>query len=141
MSSTSSTLWISMTVGVGLVTFTLLLGWMNIQYNINGNFLKWLILPTLGYGLAFILNTFIQRTTCGSTNLAQIAKGSITVPLAMFGFLLLTLLQRIRSPVEVSVPPELRARYGGIFAIAFYMFWAGMFGESVAAGLAQSCPK
>lgn len=130
-----------MTVGVGLSTLTLLLGWMNIQYSINGNMLKWFILPTLGYGLTFTLNSFIQRTTCGSTNLAQIAKGSITVPLAMFGFLLLTLLQRVRSPIEISVPAELRAQYGGIFALAFYMFWAGMFGESVAAGLAQSCPS
>ena len=139
--STTTTLWISVAIGIALLTITLLIGYLHITYKINGNLLKWIVLPTLGYLITIGLNTFIQSISCGSINIKQIAMGSLTVPIAIIFFLVLSLASWIRSPIESAIPFNLRAEYAGIIAIGFYMFWAGMFGESIASGFAQSCPK
>ena len=139
--STTTTFWISIAIGTALFTITLLLGYLNITYNINANLLKWLLLPTLGYGITLGLNTFLQSTMCGKTNIQQIAMGSLTVPIAILLFLILSLSPFIRNPVESAISYPLRQKYGGLFAVGFYMFWAGMFGESIASGFAHSCPK
>jgi hypothetical protein len=41
----------------------------------------------------------------------------------------------------MAVSVSYKAQYGGLLAIAFYMFWAGMFGEAIAGGFIQGCPK
>ena len=137
--STTTTLLMSVSIGISLFTLTFLLGYIHLTYSINSNLLKWLFLPTLGYGITLGFNSFIQRISCSSVNIIQIAMGSLPVPIAIILFLLLSLMSFIRSPVESALPSNLRDNYGGIFAIAFYMFWAGMFGESVSSGFAQSC--
>lgn len=139
--SSTTILWTSVAVGMVLFTLTILLGFINTQYGFNGNFLKWAILPTVGYLITIGFNAFIQSTRCKSINITQIAMGSLSVPIAIFGFLLLALIPFVRSPVEEAVPYGLRSKYAVLFAIAFYMFWAGMFGESIASGFAMSCPS
>ena len=62
--TTTTTLWISVAVGIALFTFTLLLGYLHTTYKWNGNILKWVLLPTLGYGVTLILNSFIQSISC-----------------------------------------------------------------------------
>jgi len=138
--STTTTLWISVAVGVALFTITLLMGYLHTTYKLNGDFLKWLVLPTLGYLITLGLNSFIQSVSCGKVKIQQIAMGSLSVPIAILLFLILTLSSWVRSPVTAAVPFNLRAEYAGLLAVGFYMFWAGMFGESVASGFAQSCP-
>ena len=137
--STTTTLWTSVAVGTVLFTITILLGFINIQYDINANFLKWIVLPTVGYLITIGFNAFIQSTVCKSINIKQIAMGSLSVPITILIFLLLSLVPFIRSPIEEAVPYKLRDKYSVLFAIAFYMFWAGMFGESVASGFSMSC--
>jgi hypothetical protein len=138
--STTTTLWISVAVGIALFTITLFIGYLHITYNLNETMLKWILLPTLGYAITLGLNTFVQSISCGKVNIQQIAMGSVMVPIAILLFLMLTLSSWVRSPVESAVPFEMRAQYAGLLAVGFYMFWAGMFGESVASGFAQSCP-
>jgi hypothetical protein len=69
------------------------------------------------------------------------ALGSLPVLYSILIVLVLTLARIVRSPIAVTVPMSIRIRYGGLFALGFYMFWAGMFGEAFAGGLAQGCPK
>jgi hypothetical protein len=130
---------LSVAMGLSLVCITLFLGWLNLHLGWNGNMLKWLVLPALGFGIALSLNSFVQQTLCGRINASQIALGSTVVLGAILLSLVLTLSSTIRSFIEVAVPPLQRARYGGMVAVAFYLFWAGMFGEAFAAGFAQSC--
>uniref|UniRef100_A0A6C0HEK6 Uncharacterized protein n=1 Tax=viral metagenome TaxID=1070528 RepID=A0A6C0HEK6_9ZZZZ len=139
--STITTFWISTTIGIALFTLTLLFGYLHTTYGIDANFLKWLLLPTLGYAITIGLNSFLQSTVCGKVRFQQIAMGSLTVPIAILFFLILSLSSFIRSPIESAIPYSLRAKYAGLFAVGFYMFWAGMFGESISSGFAQSCPK
>ena len=128
-------------MGLSLLAITIILGWFSITYSWNANILKWAILPALGYGIAIGLNSLNQYLTCKTIRPGQIAITSVTVPIAIFGFLLLTLIPFIRTPIEMAVPTEYMARYGGLIALAFYMFWAGMFGEGIAGGFSQSCPS
>jgi hypothetical protein len=118
---------------------TLFLSWLSINYSINENLLKWCLLPTLGYGFAIGFNSFLQYVSCGSVNPTQIALGSIPVIVSILLFLLLSLSGIVRAPIQSAVPLVLRLKYGGIVAITYYMFWAGMFGEAIAGGFSQSC--
>jgi hypothetical protein len=139
--SSSQILGLSFAMGMSLLAITLLLGWLSNTYSFSENILKWVILPVLGYGIALGLNSLNQYLTCKTILPGQIAIISVTVPIAIFGFLLLTLLPFIRMPIEMAVPTKYVAQYGGVIAVAFYMFWAGMFGEGIAGGFSQSCPS
>lgn len=135
----SQILGLSFAMGAALFATTIILGWSSIQYNWNANFLKWLILPLIGYGVAIGINSATQYINCKKLNIEQIALSSTIVPIAIYSFLVLTLLSFIRKPIEMAVPASYQSQYGGIFAIAFYMFWAGMFGEGLGGGFSQAC--
>jgi hypothetical protein len=138
--STTETLGLSLALGVILFGMTLLFAWMSDVYGVNHTFLKWLVLPTLGYCVALGLNSVTQYVSCnGSVNINQISLGSIPVVISIYTFLLLTLLAFVRAPIQSALSPNLRLKYGTTFSIAFYMFWAGMFGEAVSGGFAQGC--
>jgi uncharacterized MnhB-related membrane protein len=136
---TAQNLGLSLAMGMTLFSITILLGWINTTYNINGNFLKWVVLPVLGYGIAFGINGAVHSSSCKTFNAAQVALGNLSILGAILITLLITLSSFIRSFIEVAVPPVYRNKYGGAIALGFYLFWAGMFGESIAGGFAQSC--
>jgi hypothetical protein len=135
----AQTLGMSAAMGASLIGITILLGWLHIQSGWNDNMLKWFLLPTLGFLVAFGLNSILQYTTCNTVKLKQVAYGSSTVLIFILLGLILTLSSTVRSPIESIVPAPYKSSYGGIYAIAFYMFWSGMFGEAIASGFAQSC--
>jgi hypothetical protein len=139
--STTQTLGISFAMGLALFGLTMLLSWTHVTYGWNANLLKWLLLPTLGYIVALGMNTLLQYTTCTVVKIEQIALASAPVGIAILGGLLITFLPFIRSPITSILTGSTRLVYGGAYAIAFYMFWAGMFGEAIASGMAQSCGK
>jgi hypothetical protein len=139
--ASSQILGLSFAMGISLLAGSMIFGWLSNTYAFNANLLKWAVLPVYGYGVALGLNSFNQYITCKTVRPGQIAITSVTVPIAIFIFLLLTLLPLIRMPIEMAVPTQYVASYGGVVAVAFYMFWAGMFGEGIAAGFSQSCPS
>ena len=136
---TGSTVGLSLAVGMALATTALTAGWLCVRYGVNQNFLKWIVLPTVGYAITIAINSFVQQVSCGFVRIEQIALGSLPVLGAILLFLVLTMLSSIRYPVEQAIDGAYKAKWAGIFAIGFYMFWAGMFGEAFAGGLAQSC--
>ena len=85
------------------------------------------------------LNAILQYTTCSTLKFGQISIASIPILITIGIALGLTLIGFVRNPIESIFNQPTRALYGGAFAIAFYMFWAGMFGEAIASGMAQSC--
>ncbi len=139
MPGSTSTMMMSVGVGFALLTTTILFGYLSNTYGFSGNMLKWVLLPVVGYGITFGFNAGVQAASCGSINPKQLALGSLVVPGAILFFLLLSLMSSVRYPVEQAVPLSYKGKWAGVFAVAFYMFWAGMFGEAFAGGLAQSC--
>ena len=132
---------LSIAVGFSLVAAVFMFSYITKTLGFGGTPLQWIGLPLFGYLVAFGLNTGIQQLSCGRIQPGQIALVSGLIPLAIVIFLALTLSSFIRSPIVDAVPLSYRLSYGKIFALAFYMFWAGMFGEAVAGGFIQSCPK
>ena len=85
------------------------------------------------------MNTIIQYTSCGFVKFDKIAYNSLYVLYFILFFLGITLFGFVRAPIIAAGPSNLRIGYGGLFAIGFYMFWAGMFGEAFSGGFAQGC--
>lgn len=132
---------LSIAVGLSLVAATFMFSYLTKTLGFGGTPLQWIGLPLFGYLIAFGLNAGIQQLTCGSIRPGQIALVSGCIPLAIVSFLVLMLSSFVRSPIVDAVPLAYRLSYGTVFALAFYMFWAGMFGEAIAGGFVQSCPK
>jgi hypothetical protein len=130
---------VSFALGSILFVLTLFLGWLSTSINFSFSYLKWMLLPILGYLLALGINSGVQAASCGSVKIGQIALGAIPVPLAILAGLILTLSSFVRSAIAAAVPLSMRASLGDIVAIGFYMFWAGMFGEAFSGGFATSC--
>ena len=129
----------SLGIGLFLTAATIFLGWVGMTYNVNQQIIRWISLPLLGYGITLGFNAGIQRLTCKSINIKQIATASAFTPGLVLLGLLLTLSGFVRSSIEMAVPLASRITYGPIFAIAFYMFWAGMFGGALGMGFSLSC--
>lgn len=139
--ATSTTLAVSLAVGLALFGLTVMLGWISSTYGFSANLLKWLVLPILGYGIPLGINAIIQATSCKTVEMTKLASGALSIPIAIILVLLLTLIGFVRAPIESAVPVQYKLKYAGLFAIAFYVFWAGMFGEALAGGLAQACKQ
>ena len=80
-----------------------------------------------------------QAIVCKTVEMKQIALISLMIPGAVLISLLLTLLQFVRSPIEVAIPIAQRNAYGSTFAIAFYSFWASMFGNALGSNFITAC--
>ena len=130
---------VSFALGSILFVLTLFLGWLSTSINFSFTYLKWMLLPALGYLLALGINSGVQAASCGSVKIGQIAVGATPVPLAIIAGLVLTLSSFVRSAISAAVPLSVRPALGDTVAIGFYMFWAGMFGEAFSGGFATSC--
>lgn len=137
--ATSTTLGVSLAIGLAMFGLVTILGWLSNTYGWNANLLKWFVLPILGYGITLAINSLLQVLSCGTVNMAKLATGGLVVPGAILAGLVLTLAGIVRSPIQNAVPLAYRLQYGGLVALAYYMFWAGMFGEAFAGGFAQAC--
>jgi hypothetical protein len=138
--TTTQTLGMSLALGVSLFSLTILFGWLSRIYGkIDFNFFKWIFLPTLGYGIALGINCALQYISCNSIKISQIAIGTIPVALSILVFLLISTLGIVQAPIQMALPIRYQPVYGTILAIAYYMFWAGMFGEAISGGFAQGC--
>lgn len=135
------TLSASISIAIALVTTVFLMGWLKDQYALNINFLKWLILPLLSLGFAIGVNSTINYILCKKVNISQISFSSIFVLLSVLFFIGISGIGFLQTPILSAVPQYLQQRYGYLLVLAFYMFWAGMFGEAIASGFAQGCGK
>ena len=129
----------SIIIGILLFSLTILFGWISNQYQVSFSLLKWILLPTLAFVFSSILNGSLQYITCKSLNIQQILISSSTIILAVIAFLFISSLGFMRSAIDKILPLSVRVSFGTFFAVAFYMFWAGMFGEAFASGFVQSC--
>lgn len=132
---------ISFAIGILLFATTILFGWLSFEYGLNANVLKWIGLPTFAYVVTLAFNTILQYSSCNKVEMGRVAIVSLFVPVAILLFLGLTMIGLVRAPIEAAVPLQYKLQFAGLIAVAYYMFWAGLFGESIGAGFVQSCPK
>jgi hypothetical protein len=135
----AQTIGVSAAMGILFFGMTMLFAWLTQTYGWSANLLKWVGLPMIAFGIALGMNAILQYTSCQSIQLFQLLKASSTVLIAVLIALMVTMAGIVRAPIESAVPLAYKLKYAGTFAIAFYMFWAGMFGEALASGFAQVC--
>lgn len=128
--------------GIALATITSFIG-LYVQNSIGVSFpvLAWTIIPVAAFAVALGLNSIVQLLTCSSVNIKQVAMNSVFSTIFVALFLLISLIPVFRGPVEGILPNDLSSQMRMIAAYSFFMFWAGMFGEGLGAGFAQSCSK
>jgi hypothetical protein len=132
----------SLVLGSMLLATTLLLAWLSATSGYSENLLKWAVLPVLAYVYTLGLNIALQSFSCGKVQgVGAIALASLATPIFVLIAAALTLLGFVRAPITAAVPLKMKLTYGGIAAVAFYMFWAGMFGEAYVGNIAQNCPS
>lgn len=126
--------------GLALLTATVLIGWFSQTYNgFSFQTLLWIILPVLSFIFTLALNTGVQSLSCSSINLKQTAMNSIFTPIFVIAFLAISWISAFQSPIIGILPVGLSQNLQEVIAYSFFMFWAGMFGEGLGAGFAQSC--
>lgn len=101
-----------------------------------------LVIPFLSYISGLGLNSLSQYIYCNKVSFPQVALVSSFAPAFVLLFTLLAwLLPFLRSPVESILPLTADGDMKYAMGFAFYLLWAGIYGQNIAAGMLQSCPK
>lgn len=101
-----------------------------------------LAIPALSYVSGFGLNALSQYIYCNKVTVSQVALVSTFAPAFVIGFSLLAwFLPFLRSPVESILPLTADGDMKYAMGFAFYLLWAGIYGQNIAAGMLQACPK
>jgi hypothetical protein len=130
-------------IGQGLILFlaTTLIGLFASSVNMSFRLLAYSILPIVAYLSSLALLSAVNYGACGDVSLPLIARASIFTPGAVLVFLVISGFTFFQGFVLNVLPPDLRASFGAVLAVAFYMFWAGMYGGAFGVGFANSCPN
>jgi hypothetical protein len=101
-----------------------------------------LAVPFLSYISGLGLNSLSQYIYCNKVSFPQVALVSTFAPafVVLFTFLV-WLLPFLRSPVESILPLTADTDMKYAMGFAFYLLWAGIYGQNIASGMLQSCPK
>ena len=105
-----------------------------------------LLLPSLSFFTSSFMNWFLQYLYCGKVNVTNIFTAASVSPAFTLGFSLLAYyLPFLRTPVNQlfgELPPDALedvkfAR--DMWGYSFYLFWAGVYSQTVSAGMMSSC--
>ena len=99
-------------------------------------------IPAISYVWGLGLNSLSQYITCRKVSGQQIALASLFGPAFVILFSLIVYFAGfLRSPVESVLPfsTDIDMKYA--IGFSFYLLWAGMYGQTVASGMVQSCPN
>ncbi len=120
------------------ISFPLLAWLLPTLYYTNPLLIFAMIIP-IAYITSLGINTLVQFLQCQKISMGQVAGVSLITPGFVTVFSLLTYyIPFLRGPIE-SLIPEDRADMKDRWAYLFYLFWAGMYGQTVASGLLTSC--
>jgi hypothetical protein len=100
-----------------------------------------MVIPFLSYVSGLALNSLSQYIYCNKVSFPQVAMVSSFAP----GFVVLFsslawFLPVLRTPVESILPLTADVDMKYAIGFAFYLLWAGIYGQNIAAGMLQACP-
>ncbi len=139
--ATGETIAFSLAGGLLLFLAACLTGLFSTQASQSATVFLWIFLPIFGYLSSFGILSALNYTSCGSISIPIVARSAIFTVAAVIGFLLLSSLEFFRNFIIPALPYTLQESIGPTLAVAFYMFWAGMYGTAFGAGFASSCGK
>lgn len=106
-----------------------------------------LILPLLSFLTSLLIDWFLQYMYCGSVSVSGITMAAAVSPVTtviLNG--LAYLLPFIRGPIAQLLPelpqenPEEALFVRDMWGYAFYLFWAGVYGQTIGSGMIAACP-
>jgi hypothetical protein len=105
------------------------------------------VFPILAFFNSVFINWFLQYLYCGSVSVPGIFKAAVVSPIAtvILGGLAY-MLPFLRSPVTQLIPELPQdstedARFAReIWGYSFYLFWAGVYGQTIGSGMIAVCP-
>jgi hypothetical protein len=105
------------------------------------------IIPILSFLTSMFMNWFLQYMFCGGVSVGTISMAAGMSPLLLIVLSLLSyFLPFLRSPVtqlfsELPQESPEEAKFGReLWGYCFYLFWGGLYGQTVASGMAAVCP-
>jgi hypothetical protein len=144
MASTAAIIGIAATIAVLLSTYVLV---YNMTIGCSGIFTRpavfWFTFFLWGIAVNFLGNLFIQLSSCDRVNYEHIFKNSGWIPGLMAVFLGLSYVPFFSGAVEKALPASIHAvssREAVSYTNAYYMFWAGLFGQMMSGGFSSMCP-
>jgi hypothetical protein len=106
------------------------------------------VLPFLSFGISLIMNWFLQYMYCGSVSVSGITTASAVSPVTTLILNGLSyLMPFLRGPIKQLLPelpqenPEEAVFVQDIWGYAFYLFWAGVYGQTIGSGMIAACPS
>jgi hypothetical protein len=100
------------------------------------------IIPLISYIWGLGLNALSQYITCKAVSGQQIALASTIGPVFVLLFSTIAYFASfLRAPVESVLPLSADADMKYALGFSFYLLWAGMYAQTIASGMVQSCPK
>lgn len=98
------------------------------------------VIPIVSYLSGLGLNALSQYIYCNKVNMPQVAMVSSFAPGFVVVFSsLVWLMPFLRSPVESILPLTADGDMKYAMGFAFYLLWAGIYGQNIASGMLQSC--
>lgn len=105
------------------------------------------VIPILSFCTSSFINWFLQYMYCGSVSLSKIFTAASISPLSVVILTGLSyLMPFLRSPVTQLVPelppgsPEDAVFARDIWGWSFYLFWGGVYGQTIGSGMISVCP-
>lgn len=106
-----------------------------------------IVIPILSFLTSMFLNWFLQYMYCGAVSLSAISLAASISPMLVTGFSLVSyFISFLRSPVTqllTELPQESpeEAKFAReLWGYVFYIFWGGLYGQTVASGMISACP-
>lgn len=105
------------------------------------------VIPVLSFLSSLLMNWFLQYMYCGSIDFSGISMASAISPLFVyilgglayfFPFLRTPITQLFTELPQGSPEDALFARE--LWGYSFYLFWAGVYGQTLGSGMIASCP-
>lgn len=107
------------------------------------------VIPLLSFCTSAFIDWFLQYMYCGSASLSKIFTAASISPLSVVVLTGLSyLMPFLRSPVTQLVPelpqgngsPEDAVFAREIWGWSFYLFWGGVYGQTIGSGMISVCP-
>lgn len=99
-------------------------------------------IPLISYLWGLGLNALSQYITCKTVSGQQIAIASSLGPAFVLLFSTIVYFASfLRSPVESILPLSADGDMKYALGFSFYLFWAGMYAQTISSGMVQSCPS
>ncbi len=144
MASTGAIVGIALTIAILLSTYVLI---YNMTIGCSGIFTSpfvfWFTFFAWGLAINFLGNLFVQLSSCDRVNYEHIFKNSGWIPGMMALFFGLSYVPFFSTAVEKALPASVHAvgpRETASYTNAYYMFWAGLFGQMLSGGFSSMCP-